>query len=216
MLENEYLQLHLEDSFPNLNLNTTSGEFKLYDYMENSWLVLFSHPKDFTPVCTTELLRASKIINEFTSRNTKILAMSCDSIDSHKKWVDEINSTYKTKIQFPIIADKDLSIAKQIGMVHPKHGTTETIRTTYIICPNKKIKIIMQYPPYSGRNFNEILRVIDSLQITQVYDVLTPENWILDDKVFINHNISNEDAIEKFPQGWKEINSYMKLVDLNK
>ena len=214
--KNEYIQLHLEDIFPNLKLNTTLGEFQLYDYIEGSWLVLFSHPKDFTPVCTTELLRVSKIINEFTNRNTKILAMSCDSINSHKKWVEQINSTYNTKINYPIIADEDFTISKKIGMIHPQYDLYETIRTTYIICPNKKIRVIMQYPPNSGRNFNEIIRVIDSLQITEVYDVLTPENWILDDKVFINDEISKDKAIEMFPQGWKEINSYMKLVDINK
>ena len=212
----DYKQLFLGDTFPNLKVNTTTGEFNIHDYMADGWLIYSSHPRDFTPVCTTELGRAAKMQAEFAKRNTKIIAMSCDSVESHLKWLEDINSTQKTKVEYPIVADEDFSIAKQIGMYHPKCESKITIRTTYIISPDKKVRLMIQYPPSCGRNFNEIIRVLDSLQITDSHKVATPENWTQGEKVVIVPSLSNDEAKELFPQGWEEQTPYLRLVDLNK
>lgn len=208
--------LFLGDTFPNLDVKTQEGDFKLYDYMGEGWLLFFSHPRDFTPVCTTELGKVSKLSEEFSKRNTKPIALSCDSVESHKKWIEDINSTQKTKVNYPIIADEDFSIAKSIGMFHPNCDSKVTVRTTYIISPDKKVKLMIQYPPSTGRNFDEILRVLDSLQLTAYNQVATPENWKKGDKCVIIPSLSNDDAKIKFPQGWDEVTPYLRLVDLNK
>jgi alkyl hydroperoxide reductase subunit AhpC len=153
---------------------------------------------------------------EFDKRNTKVIALSCDSVEDHLKWIKDINETQETNVDFPIIADTDFKIAKQIGMYHPRCETKITVRTTYIIDPLKKVKLMIQYPPSTGRNFNEIIRVLDSLQLTFTKSVATPENWKLGDKCVILPNITNEVAKEKFPQGWEEVRPYLRLVDVNK
>jgi alkyl hydroperoxide reductase subunit AhpC len=208
--------LFLGDDFPNLEVQTQKGEFKLHEYQGDSWLIFFSHPRDFTPVCTTELGRVAKLMPEFEKRNTKVIALSCDSVEDHIKWIKDINETQGTNVDYPIIADPEFKLAKQIGMYHPRCETKITVRTTYIIDPLKKVKLMIQYPPSTGRNFNEIIRVLDSLQLTFTKSVATPENWKPGDKCVILPNISNEVAKEKFPQGWEEIRPYLRLVDVNK
>jgi alkyl hydroperoxide reductase subunit AhpC len=206
--------LFLGEEFPNLDVKTQKGDFKLHDFQGDGWLVIFSHPKDFTPVCTTELGRVSKLESEFAKRNCKVIALSCDPVEDHKKWIQDINETQKCEVNFPIISDTDFSIAKQIGMYHPKLDSKVTVRTVFIVDPSKKVKLMIQYPPSTGRNFNEILRVLDSLQLTSTKSVATPENWQVGDKCVILPSISNEDAKEKFPQGWEEVKPYLRLVDL--
>lgn len=208
--------LFLGDDFPNLDVQTQKGDFKIHDYQADSWLIFFSHPRDFTPVCTTELGRVAKLSNEFEKRNTKVMALSCDTVEDHLKWIKDINETQQTNVDYPIVADPDFKISKQIGMFHPNCETKITVRTTYIIDPNHKVKLMIQYPPSTGRNFNEILRVLDSLQLTFTKSVATPENWIPGDKCVILPNITNEVAKEKFPQGWEEVRPYLRLVDVNK
>jgi alkyl hydroperoxide reductase subunit AhpC len=216
MENNPIKTLFLGDVFPNLSVSTQKGDFKIYDFQGDSWLIFFSHPRDFTPVCTTELGRASILIPEFEKRNCKVIALSCDSVEDHKKWIVDIDETQGTNVNFPIIADPEFSIAKQIGMYHPNLDNKVTVRTTYIISPDKKVKLMIQYPPSTGRNFNEILRVLDSLILTATKQVATPENWHPGDKCVILPSISNEQASEKFPQGWDEIKPYLRLVDVSK
>lgn len=208
--------LFLGDTFPNLKVSTQKGDFDIYDYQGDSWLILFSHPKDFTPVCTTELGRVSKMLPDFEKRNCKVIALSCDSVEDHFKWIKDINETQCTELNYPIISDPDFTHAKQIGMYHPKLDNKITVRTTYIISPDKKVKLMIQYPPSTGRNFNEIIRVLDSLQLTAYKQVATPENWQPGDKCVILPNINNEQAKEKFPQGWDEVKPYLRLVDVSK
>jgi alkyl hydroperoxide reductase subunit AhpC len=215
-METDIKCLFLGDDFPNLEVQTQKGDFKLHEYQGDSWLIFFSHPRDFTPVCTTELGRVSKLAPEFEKRNTKVIALSCDSVEDHVKWIKDINETQDVNVDFPIIADPEFKLAKQIGMYHPRCESKITVRTTYIIDPFKKVKLMIQYPPSTGRNFNEIIRVLDSLQLTFDKSVATPENWKLGDKCVILPNISNEVAKEKFPQGWEEVRPYLRLVDVNK
>ena len=212
----EIKSLFLGDTFPNLAVSTQKGDFNLYDYQGSSWLIFFSHPRDFTPVCTTELGRASKLIPEFEKRNCKVIALSCDSVEDHKKWILDINETQGTEVNFPIVADPDFTIARQIGMYHPNLDAKVTVRTTYIISPDKKLKLMIQYPPSTGRNFHEILRVLDSLQLTATKLVATPENWQPGEKCVILPTLSDEQANEKFPQGWEKIKPYLRLVDVSK
>jgi alkyl hydroperoxide reductase subunit AhpC len=212
----DHRSLFLGEEFPNLEVKTQNGDFKLHDYQGDSWLMFFSHPRDFTPVCTTELGRVAKLLPEFEKRNCKVIALSCDSLDDHKKWICDVNETQKCEVTFPIISDPDLTLAKQIGMYHPKCDAKITVRTCFIIDPSKKVKLMIQYPPSTGRNFNEILRVLDSLQLTATKSVATPENWQCGDKCVILPTISNEVAKEKFPQGWDEVKPYLRLVDVEK
>jgi alkyl hydroperoxide reductase subunit AhpC len=211
-----YRSLFLGEEFPNLDLKTQNGDFKLWDHQGDGWLILFSHPKNFTPVCTTEVGRVAKLAPEFEKRNCKVIALSCDVVDDHKKWIQDVNETQNCEVTFPIISDADFTIAKQIGMYHPKLDAKVTVRTVFIIDPSKKVKLMIQYPPSTGRNFNEILRVLDSLQLTATKSVATPENWQVGDKCVILPSISNEVAKEKFPQGWEEIKPYLRLVDVQK
>jgi alkyl hydroperoxide reductase subunit AhpC len=215
-MDPEIRSLMLGDAFPNIECQTSIGDLKLHEYQGKDWLIFFSHPKDFTPVCTTELGRASKLLPEFTKRNCKMVAISCDSAEDHVKWIKDINETQGTTVTFPIIGDLDLKIAKSIGMVHPNLEAKITVRTTYIIDPDHKVKIMIQYPPSCGRNFDEILRVLDSLQLTVNSKVATPENWKQGDKCVIIPSLSNEEAKVLFPQGWEEVKPYLRLVDLNK
>ncbi len=215
-MESQVKSLFLGDTFPNLDCKTTTGDYKLYDYQGDSWLIFFSHPKDFTPVCTTELGRAAKMKEVFDGRNTKMIALSCDSVEEHKKWICDIDETQKTTVNYPIISDPELTQAKQIGMVHPNVDAKISVRTTYIISPDHKVKLMIQYPPSTGRNFDEILRVLDSLQLTATRKVATPENWKEGDRCVILPTVNNEQAKEMFPQGWEEVKPYLRLVDVNK
>lgn len=206
--------LFLGDTFPDAKVETQNGSFSIHEYVGNNWMILFSHPRDFTPVCTTELGRVAKLLPEFERRNCKVLALSCDSVEEHVKWIKDINETQGTEVTFPIISDPNFELAKNIGMYHPKLDAKVTVRTTYIVDPNKKVKLMIQYPPSTGRNFNEVLRVLDSLQLTFTKQVATPENWKQGDKCVILPTISNEEAKEKFPQGWVEVKPYLRLVDM--
>lgn len=207
--------LFLGDEFPNLDVKTQKGDFKLWDYQGSGWLIFFSHPRDFTPVCTTELGKVAKLQGEFEKKNTKVIALSVDSVEDHEKWIQDINETQNCEVNFPIISDPGFSISKQIGMYHPKMDSKITIRTTYIISPEHQVKLMIQYPPSTGRNFTEVLRVLDSLQLTYTKQVATPEGWKQGDKCVIIPSVTNEQAKEKFPQGWEEVKPYLRLVDVN-
>ena len=210
----DYKCLFLGDEFPNIDVQTHLGDFKIYDYQGDSWLIILSHPRDFTPVCTSELAKVAQIIKEFEKRNTKVIALSCDSKEDHIKWAEDISLLNETEVTFPIIADQDLSISKQIGMYHPKSENRNTIRTTFIIDPSKKVRLMTHYPTSTGRSFAEMLRVIDSLQVTSSNSVATPENWKKGDKCLILPTVSEEKSREIFPQGWSEIKPYMRYVDI--
>ena len=189
----------LGDTFPDCDLVTTEGNFMLYQWMEDKWLVFFSHPADFTPVCTTELGKVNKLGVEFMKRNCKMIALSSDGVESHNRWIDDIEKTQKVTMDYPIIADEGLKLSKQIGMYHPKCESKVNIRTVYVISPNKQVRLMIQYPPSTGRNFDEILRVIDSLQITDKHSCATPEGWKVGDKVVILPTVNDEDAKKKIP-----------------
>ena len=204
--------IRLGDEAPNFTAETTEGKVNLYEYLGDSWGVLFSHPKDYTPVCTTELGAVAKLKDEFTKRNTKVLAVSVDPIDSHKGWVNDINETQSTTVNFPIIADPDRTVSDLYGMIHPNASDTTTVRSVFIIGPDKKVKLTLTYPASTGRNFQEILRVIDSLQLTAGYSVSTPADWKDGEDVIIAPAISDEDAKTKFPKGFKALKPYLRLT----
>jgi thioredoxin-dependent peroxiredoxin len=172
------MSIQLGSTAPDFSVDTTEGPIKFHEWIGNSWAVLFSHPKDFTPVCTTELGYVAKIKPEFDKRGVKVIALSVDPVESHKKWIGDIEDTQKTKMNFPIIGDTDSKVSNLYGMIHPEAAATITVRSVYIIDPNKKVRATIQYPPSTGRDFNEILRVIDSLQLTDAHKVATPANWI--------------------------------------
>jgi alkyl hydroperoxide reductase subunit AhpC len=204
--------IRLGDEAPNFTAETTEGKIDLYEYLGDGWGVLFSHPKDFTPVCTTELGAVAKLKDQFTKRNTKVLAVSVDPIDSHKSWVNDINETQSTTVNFPIIADPDRTVSDLYGMIHPNASDTMTVRSVFIIGPDKKVKLTLTYPASTGRNFQEILRVIDSLQLTAGYSVSTPADWKDGEDVIIAPAISDEDAKTKFPKGFKALKPYLRLT----
>jgi len=206
------MALQLGDEAPNFTAETTEGTINLYDYLGDGWGVLFSHPKDFTPVCTTELGAVAKLKSDFDKRNTKVLAVSVDPIDSHKEWVNDINDTQNTNVDYPIIGDPDRKVADLYGMIHPNANDTLTVRSVFIIGPDKKVKLTLTYPASTGRNFQEILRVIDSLQLTANYSVATPADWKEGEEVIIAPAIDNATAKEKFPKGFKEIRPYLRLT----
>jgi thioredoxin-dependent peroxiredoxin len=206
------MSLHLGDDAPNFTAQTTIGEINFYDYLGNSWGVLFSHPADYTPVCTTELGRTAALQEEFAKRNVKVLALSVDPVDSHKGWVNDINETQNVKVQFPIIADDDRKVATLYDMIHPNASATATVRSLFIIGPDKKIKLHLTYPASTGRNFFEVLRVIDSLQLTANHSVATPADWKEGEDVIIVPSISTEDAQKKFPKGVKVIKPYLRYT----
>lgn len=204
--------LKLEDTAPNFDAETSIGKINFYDYLGDSWGILFSHPADFTPVCTTELGAAAKYKDEFEKRNVKMVALSVDGVESHKKWIKDIDETQHTKVDFPIIADENKKISKLYDMIHPKADSTLTVRSVYIIGPDKTIKLMITYPASTGRNFDELLRVIDSLQLTADYKVATPANWKKGEDVVISTSISNEEAKKMFPKGFKEVKPYLRLT----
>ena len=206
------MSLRLGDEAPNFTADTTEGTINFHEWLGNSWGVLFSHPADFTPVCTTELGYTAKLKDEFAKRNVKVLALSVDGIESHHEWIKDIEETQHVVVNFPIIADPDKKVAELYDMMHPKASEKFTVRSVFVIGPDKKIKLTITYPASTGRNFNEILRVIDSLQLTANYSVATPVNWQEGEDVVIAPAISDEEAAVKFPKGFKRIKPYLRLT----
>ncbi|WP_394970614.1 peroxiredoxin [uncultured Croceitalea sp.] len=204
--------LRLGDIAPDFTANTSQGTLNFYDYLGDSWGILFSHPADFTPVCTTELGTASKFKEEFDKRNVKMMALSVDGADSHNKWILDINETQQTVVNFPIIADEDKKVSNLYDMIHPNADDTLTVRSVFIVAPDKSIKLILTYPASTGRNFYELLRVIDSLQLTAYHKVATPANWKNGDAVVVSPSISTEDAKDIFPKGVEEIKPYLRMT----
>ncbi|MBU0697509.1 MAG: peroxiredoxin [Bacteroidetes bacterium] len=206
------MMLRLGDIAPNFKAKTSEGELDFYEYLGDSWGVLFSHPADYTPVCTTELGKTASLKPEFDKRNVKVMALSVDSVESHEGWIADINETQGVEVNFPIIADEDKSIAESYGMMHPNASATFTVRSLFIIAPDKTVKLIISYPASTGRNFQEILRVIDSLQLTAYYSVATPADWKDGDDVVVAPAIKTEDIPAKFPKGFKEIKPYLRMT----
>jgi len=206
------MALRLGDEAPNFTAETTEGTINFYDYLGDSWGVLFSHPKDFTPVCTTELGAVAKLKPEFDKRNVKVLGLSVDELGNHKGWADDIEETQGAKLNFPLIADTDHKVSDLYDMIHPNANDTLTVRSVFIIGADKKVKLIITYPASTGRNFDEILRVIDSLQLTANYSVATPVNWKNGEDVIIVPAVSDADAKAKFPKGWKALKPYLRVT----
>jgi thioredoxin-dependent peroxiredoxin len=206
------MALLLGDTAPDFEADTTIGRINFYKWLGNSWGVLFSHPKDYTPVCTTELGETAKLNHEFEKRGVKIIGLSVDSVQDHQGWKSDIEQTQGAKVDFPMIADPDMKIANLYGMIHPNASDRFTVRSVFIIDPNKKVRLTLNYPASAGRNFQEILRVIDSLQLTDKYKVATPVNWKEGEDVIIVPSVSNEDAKKLFPAGWKEVKPYLRIV----
>lgn len=206
------MALRLGDTAPDFTAETTEGQLSFHDWLGDSWGVLFSHPKDFTPVCTTELGEAARLKPEFDKRNVKIVGLSVDPSDSHAKWAEDIEETQGTALNFPVIADSERKVSDLYDMIHPNASDTFTVRSVYVIGPDKKVKLMITYPASTGRNFDEILRVIDSLQLTAKYSVATPVNWKDGDDCIIVPSMSDEDAKEKFPAGWKALKPYLRVT----
>lgn len=206
------MALQLGDIAPDFNADTTAGPIRFHEWLGNSWGVLFSHPKDFTPVCTTELGYTEKLRPEFEKRGAKVIGLSVDPVGDHRKWSDDIEATQGARPRFPIIADADRAVATLYGMLHPKADNTHTVRSVFIIDPAKKIRLTITYPAATGRNFDEILRVLDSLQLTDKFKVATPVNWKQGEDVIIVPSVSNDDAKKLFPQGFKEHRPYLRTT----
>jgi alkyl hydroperoxide reductase subunit AhpC len=206
------MSLHLGDIAPNFKATTSIGEIDFYEYLGDSWGVLFSHPADYTPVCTTELGRTAALKDEFAKRNVKVLALSVDPVEKHISWINDINETQHCTVDFPIIADDDKKVSNLFDFLHPNASATSTVRSLVIIGPDKAVKLIITYPASTGRNFVEVLRVIDSLQLTAKYSVATPVNWKKGEKVIVSTTISTEDAIKKFPKGVEVIKPYLRYT----
>ena len=206
------MTLRLGDTAPNFQIATTKGDIDFHDWIGDSWCFFFSHPADFTPVCTTEMGRTAQLADEFAKRNTKPLGLSTDTVEEHNKWILDVNDTQNTTLEFPIVADPDHKVAQTYEMIHPGESETAAVRSVFIIDPNKKIRLTMTYPMSVGRNFDEILRVIDALQIGDEKRVATPADWQKGGKVIIPPSISNEEAEKIFPQGWDEIRPYLRMT----
>ena len=215
------MSLRINDTAPNFTANTTQGEINFHDWIGDSWAVLFSHPKDFTPVCTTELGYMAKLKPEFDKRNTKIIGLSVDPVDNHGRWAKDIEETQGTAVNFPMIGDPDLKVAKLYNMLPAEEpGSSEgrtaannaTVRTVFVVGPDKKIKLMLTYPMTTGRNFDEVLRVLDSMQLTAKHKVATPVNWKHGDDVIIVPSVSDEDAKAMFPDGWKTHKPYLRTT----
>jgi len=204
--------IRLGDEAPNFTAQTTEGEINFHEWLGDSWGVLFSHPADYTPVCTTELGAAAKYKAEFDKRNVKVLALSVDGLESHKNWIGDINETQNTTMNFPIIADEDRKVAELYDMIHPNADDKLTVRSVFVISPDKKVKLMITYPASTGRNFDELLRVIDSLQLTAYHKVATPVNWKEGEECVIVPAVSNEEADKLFPKGYKEVKPYLRLT----
>lgn len=206
------MSLRLGDTAPNFKAKTTIGEIDFYDFLGDSWGVLFSHPADFTPVCTTELGKTALLNGEFAKRDVKVLAISVDPLDKHKSWINDINETQNCDVTFPIIADEDKTVANLYGMIHPNASETFTVRSLFVIGPDKKVKLTITYPASTGRNFVEVLRVIDSLQLTANYSVATPADWKDGEDVIVTGAVKTEDIPAKFPKGHKIIKPYLRTT----
>ena len=206
------MSLRLGDIAPDFNAKTSIGDINFYTYLGDSWGILFSHPADFTPVCTTELGKTAELQEAFAKRNVKVIALSVDGVESHKIWINDINETQHVHVGFPIIADEDKQVAGLYDMIHPNASETFTVRSLFIIGPDKKIKLTLTYPASTGRNFVEVLRVIDSLQLTANYGVATPANWVDGEKVIVVPSIKTEDAITKFPKGVEVVKPYLRYT----
>ena len=206
------MAVRLGDDAPNFTADTTEGELNFYDWKGDSWAVLFSHPKDFTPVCTTELGTVARLKPEFDKRNVKVIGLSVDPVDSHSKWADDIAETQGTAVNFPMIGDPERKVADLYDMIHPNASDTMTVRSVFVIGPDKKVKLTLTYPASTGRNFDEILRVIDSLQLTANYKVATPANWKDGEDVIIVPAVSDEDAKALFPDGWDAKKPYLRVT----
>lgn len=208
------MALQLGQIAPDFEQDSTEGRLKFHEFLGQSWGVLFSHPKDYTPVCTTELGDVARLAPEWAARNVKVIGLSVDAADSHAGWAADIAETQGHALNFPLIADADRKVSTLYDMVHPEADPAVTVRSVFIIDPAKKIRLILTYPPSAGRNFAEVLRVIDSLQLTDTHKVATPANWQKGDKVIIVPSLSDEAAREHFPQGWQTVKPYLRLVDL--
>jgi len=206
------MTLKLGDKAPNFKAQTTQGSIDFYEWMGNDWALLFSHPADFTPVCTTELGCVAKMKREFDRRGVKVVGLSVDTLSNHKQWLTDIEETQKVSLNYPVIADPKREVADLYGMIHTNGDVLTTGRSVYVIDANKKVRLIITYPESTGRNFDEILRAIDSLQLTSDYEVATPVNWKRGQDVMILPSVSKELATKRFPMGWKEQNSYIRLV----
>ncbi len=207
------MTLRLGDTVPNFTQASSQGPIELYSYLGESWGVLFSHPADFTPVCTTELGAVAKLKPEFDRRNVKVLALSVDPADSHARWIADIDETQRTTVNFPILADADRAVSELYGMIHPNANSTLTVRSVFVIDPNKKLRLTLTYPASTGRNFAELLRVIDSLQLTDHHSVATPADWKDGEEVVIVPSLTDPAILkEKFPSGWREVRPYLRLT----
>lgn len=208
------MTLRIGDIAPNFTIPTTRGEINFHDWIDDSWAFFFSHPADFTPVCTTEMGRTAQLAQQFADRNTKPLGLSTDTVEEHIKWIDDVNDTQKTSLEFPIVADADHKIAQLYDMIHPGESETAAVRSVFIIDPDKKIRLTMTYPMSVGRNFDEILRVIDALQTSDKYGIATPADWLPGGKVIIPPSVTNDVAKTKFPQGWDELRPYLRFTEV--
>jgi alkyl hydroperoxide reductase subunit AhpC len=215
------MALHIGAEAPNFTADTTEGTINFHDWIGNGWAILFSHPKDFTPVCTTELGYMARLKGEFDKRNCKVIGLSIDPVTDHKKWAKDIEETQGHAVNYPIIGDFDLKVAKLYDMIHPEvtgnaeartAADNQTVRSVFVVGPDKKIKLMLTYPMTTGRNFDEVLRVLDSMQLTAKHQVATPVNWKQGDDVIIVTSVSDEEAKKKYPQGWKALRPYLRLV----
>lgn len=204
--------LRLGDIAPNFQADTTNGPIDFHEWIGEQWAVLYSHPADFTPVCTTEIGRTANLADEFAKRNTKPIVVSVDGVEDHKKWILDVNETQNADVQFPIIGDEERKVATLYDMIHPDANATATVRAVFIIDPNKKIRAMIIYPPSTGRNFDEILRVIDSLQLTDGYSVATPADWKDGEDVVVSPKIPTDEAKVKFPKGVTEVKPYLRMT----
>lgn len=206
------MSLRLGDKAPNFQAPTTQGDIDFHEWIGDKWAVLYSHPADFTPVCTTEIGRTANLAAEFDKRNTKPIVISVDDVESHKRWITDVNETQNADVQFPIIGDADKKVAELYDMIHPNADETATVRAVFIIDPQKKIRATITYPPSTGRNFDEILRVIDSLQLTDSYSVATPADWKDGEDVVVSPSIPTDEAKKKFPKGVDELKPYLRMT----
>ncbi len=204
--------LRLGDTAPNFSAKTTEGDIMFHEWLGDSWGVLFSHPADFTPVCTTELGMVAKLKDEFDKRNVKVIGLSVDPLKDHDEWIKDINETQNTTVNFPMIADDDKYVSSLYDMIHPNADDKLTVRSVFVIGPDKKVKLTLTYPASTGRNFFEILRAIDSLQLTSTHNVATPVNWTDGDDCIIVNSISDEDAVKRFPKGFVKIKPYLRVT----
>lgn len=206
------MTIQLGQIAPDFEADTTQGRIHFHAWLGHSWGILFSHPKDYTPVCTTELGAVARLAPEWAKRDVKVIGLSVDPLDKHRGWEADIEETQGATVNFPMISDADRTVSNLYGMVHPEADPTVTVRTVYVIDPNKKVRLTLTYPPSAGRNFDEVLRVVDSLQLTDRHKVTTPANWKPGDDVIIAPSVSDEAAREKFPDGWKTLKPYLRMV----